>query len=139
MSYSYVSAELREQVYKRANGCCEYCLIPEMAVLFTHQVDHIIAEKHGGLTEAFNLALACVLCNKYKGSDIASIDVETDEVVRLFHPRRDVWKDHFVLSAGKIKPLSAIGRVTLNLLQCNRAERISERELLIQAGVLQNS
>lgn len=76
MSYSYISAALRQQVYDRANGCCEYCLIPELAVLFTHQVDHVIAEKHGGLTEAFNLALACVLCNKFKGSDIASIDVE---------------------------------------------------------------
>lgn len=79
-----------------------------------------------------------MLCNKYKGSDIASIDVETDKLVRLFHPRCDAWEDHFVLTAGKIEPLSAIGRVTVNLLQCNRAERISDRDLLIQAGILKN-
>jgi len=32
-------------------------LIPETVVLVVHQIDHIIAEKHGGLTEADNLAL----------------------------------------------------------------------------------
>ena len=63
MSRSYISLELRKQVSERAQDCCEYCLIPEMAVLFAHQVDHIIAEKHGGLTEAENLALACAICN----------------------------------------------------------------------------
>jgi len=136
MSRTYISVALRQLVDERAQNCCEYCLIPEMAVLFVHQVDHIIAEKHGGSTDAENLALACVICNKYKGSDIASIDVETDEVVRLYHPRRDVWHEHFVLSDTKIQPLSAVGRVTANLLQLNRTERIAERKLLIDAGVI---
>lgn len=136
MSRSYISAALRKLVDERAQNCCEYCLMPEMAVLFSHQVDHIIAEKHGGVTDEDNLALACVICNKYKGSDIASIDVETNEVVRLYHPRRDVWREHFVLSDAKILPLSAVGRVTTSLLQLNRAERIAERKLLIDADVL---
>lgn len=136
MSRTYISVALRQLVDERAQNCCEYCLMPEMAVLFSHQVDHIIAEKHGGATDADNLAFACVICNKYKGSDIASIDAETDEVVRLYHPRRDVWREHFVLSDAKILPLSAVGRVTANLLQLNRAERIAERKLLIEAGVI---
>lgn len=136
MSRSYIPVELRQQVYECAQGCCEYCLIPDSVVLFVHQVDHIIAEKHGGLTEITNLALACAICNKYKGSDIASIDFETDEVVRLYHPRRDVWHEHFALSTSKIIPLSAIGRVTVNLLQFNRSERLAERELLIKAKLL---
>ena len=134
MSRSYISVELRKRVAERAHGCCEYCLIPEIAVLFAHQVDHIIAEKHGGLTEAANLALACAICNKYKGSDIASLDV--NEVVRLFHPRRDSWNAHFALSNAEITPLTAVGRVTVSLLQLNRTERIAERDLLIKAGVL---
>jgi 5-methylcytosine-specific restriction endonuclease McrA len=71
MSFTRVPAGLRKQVYVRANGRCEYCLIPEMAGLASHEMDHIIAEKHGGSTEFNNLALSCVLCNKYKGSDIA--------------------------------------------------------------------
>jgi hypothetical protein len=135
MSRSYISVELRKQVFERAQGYCEYCLISEQVVLFVHQVDHIIAEKHGGLTDINNLALACIICNKYKGSDIASIDVESDDVVRLYHPRRDNWHEHFSLSAATIMPLTAIGRVTVNLLQFNRVERIAERELLIQAGI----
>jgi hypothetical protein len=104
-------------------------------VLFVHQVDHIIAEKHGGLTETDNLALACAICNKYKGSDIASIDPEVYEVVRLFHPRRDSWNEHFALSNAEIIPLTAVGRVTKTLLQFNRVERITERDLLIKAGI----
>jgi hypothetical protein len=136
MSRTYISVELRQFVYERAQNCCEYCLIPEFTVLFKHQIDHVIAEKHGGMTSAENLALACVICNKYKGSDIASIDTETDDVIRLYHPRRDKWHEHFVLSNASILPLSAIGRVTVNLLQFNRAERLAERELLIKAGVL---
>ena len=135
MSRSYISAELRKQVAERAKSCCEYCLMPEIAVLFANQVDHIIAEKHGGLTDADNLALACAICNKYKGSDIASLDA--NELVRLFHPRRDVWSAHFKLSGAEITPLTAVGRVTVSLLQLNRIERMAERDLLIRAGVLQ--
>jgi hypothetical protein len=136
MSRTYISVELRQFVYERAQNCCEYCLIPEFAGLFKHQIDHVIAEKHGGMTSAENLALACVICNKYKGSDIASIDTETDDVIRLYHPRRDSWREHFVLSKAQILPLRAIGRVTATLLQFNRAERLAERELLIKAGVI---
>jgi hypothetical protein len=135
MSRSYIPAELRQHVYERAQASCEYCLIPELAVLFVHQVDHIIAEKHGGLTSEANLALACAICNKYKGSDIASIDTKLDDIVRLFHPRRDNWAAHFILADAQIRPLTAIGRVTANLLQFNRTERIAERDLLIKAGV----
>lgn len=62
---TYISSALRKLVYERANGYCEYCLIPEIATLAIHQIDHIIAEKHGGLTESNNLALSCIFCNKY--------------------------------------------------------------------------
>jgi hypothetical protein len=51
--------------------------MPEKLSLASHQVDHIIAEKHGGQTLAENLALSCSLCNQAKGSDIASIDPDT--------------------------------------------------------------
>ena len=48
-----------------------------------HQIDHVIAEKHGGETIAENLALSCAVCNKHKGSDIATIDGETGAIVPL--------------------------------------------------------
>jgi 5-methylcytosine-specific restriction endonuclease McrA len=138
MSKTYVSASLRRRVCDRARGCCEYCLISETLALSSHQVDHVIAEKHGGETTESNLALSCSICNKYKGSDIASIDPETNEVVRLYNPRKDRWKEHFQLKTecGTIQPLTAIGRVTVRLLQLNRTQCLTERKLLIKSRSL---
>jgi len=136
MSKAYVSAALRRLVYERANHACEYCLMPEIAVLVSHEIDHVIAEKHGGQTDENNLALACTICNKYKGSDLASIDPSNGEIVRLYHPRCDHWREHFQLEEGEIMPLTSIGRVTVRLLQMNRPERVEERKLLSQANVL---
>lgn len=137
MSKTYIPTALRVLVSDRANNACEYCLIPEIAVLAPLEIDHVIAEKHGGKTVEENLALACSLCNKHKGSDLASIDPKNDEIVRLYHPRRDRWNKHFQLANnGEIKPLSPIGRVTAKLLQKNQLSRIKERELLNQSSVL---
>lgn len=83
-----------------------------------------------------NLALCCALCNKYKGTDVASIDPQSGEIERLFHPRRDRWGDHFDLRGGMIVSKTGIGRVTVRLLQLNRPERIKERELMLRAGLL---
>ena len=94
---TYIPENLRRQVWERAKGNCEYCLLNERYVLKRHEVDHIRAEKHGGTTTLDNLCLSCFDCNRQKGSDLSSIDPVTDEVVPLFHPRRDVWDDHFRL------------------------------------------
>ncbi len=135
MSKSYISPKLRKAVYERARGCCEYCLIPEIATFAPHQIDHIIAEKHGGLTKLNNLALACSLCNKYKGSDLTSIDPNTGEIVPLFNPRQDLWLEHFQLKDAVIIAKTAKGRVTERLLQFNISDRLEERKLLINADI----
>ena len=70
---SYISAALRRLVAGRADYLCEYCLIHEEDAFFGCEVDHIISEKHGGPTEAENLAYACAFCNRAKGSGIGSI------------------------------------------------------------------
>ena len=115
---------------------CEYCLIPETAVFAVHEIDHIIAQKHGGPTDADNLALSCALCNKHKGSDLVSLDPETGLTVPLYHPRRDHWTDHFQVHAGQVVPLTPMGRVTVRLLQLNHPDRVEERTLLIAARLL---
>src|SRR5438067_1332550 len=84
---SYVSAELRRLVRDRAVRICEYCLLHEDNTFLGNEVDHIISEKHGGPTNASNLAFACASCNRAKGSDIASLIPGTDQLVRLFNPR----------------------------------------------------
>jgi 5-methylcytosine-specific restriction endonuclease McrA len=132
---TYISAALRRLVYERAGGCCEYCLIPESAVLAAHEVDHVISQKHGGPTKADNLALSCALCNKFKGSDLSSLDADTGQIVTLYNPRRDLWSDHFQLSSGQFVPLTPTGRVTVRVLQLNKPDRTEERKLLIAAGI----
>ena len=72
--------------------------------------------------------------NKQKGSDLTSIDPETNQIVRLFNPREDRWRDHFRLSEGRIVPLSATGRVTERLLRLNNAVRIKERNALLRTN-----
>jgi len=133
----YIPAPLRQQVHDRANGQCEYCLTPQTAALVSPEIDHIVARKHGGETEADNLALACTLCNKYKGSDLTSIDPDSGQITPLFHPRRQRWADHFRLENARIVSLTATGRATVNLLQLNRLERVAERNLLLAADAIQ--
>lgn len=114
----------------RAGHRCEYCLIHEQDAGFPHQVDHIVSRKHGGSSTADNVALACIICNRYKGSDVASINPGSGQVVRLFHPRHDQWADHFRIQAEVIEALTEVGMVTLQVLRLNAPERLAERRLL---------
>lgn len=129
-----VSAELRRQVVDRAGNCCEYCLLGQDDYPFAFHVEHILAEKHRGQSIESNLCLSCPVCNRYKGSDLTSIDEETGEIVPLFNPRHHEWNDHFQLSDATINPLTAEGRVTVFLLRLNDEERVAERRLLIELG-----
>ncbi|MEK7729771.1 MAG: HNH endonuclease signature motif containing protein [candidate division KSB1 bacterium] len=135
MGTTKISPSVRRLVQDRAQGCCEYCLTPEMALLCPYEIDHIISQKHGGATSPENLAFCCVRCNKHKGSDITSIDPQTEEIVRLFHPRRDHWAVHFQLREVEIFPLTAAGRATVRMLQMNHPDRLEEREVLIAGGL----
>ena len=74
------------------------------------------------------MAWSCFWCNAHKGTDLASIDLENGRTVRLFNPRQDHWREHFQLQDGRIIPLTAIGRVTVRLLQFNRPETVMSRQ-----------
>jgi hypothetical protein len=139
MSLTRVPDELRRLVRERAKGICEYCLIPEALSFVFHQVDHIEAEKHGGLTIENNLALCCVVCNQYKGTDLTSLDPLTRRRTSLFNPRKHTWSEHFRLEGSYIQPLTAIGRATARLLHFNDPEQFAEREFFISAGFLRPS
>src|SRR5437868_4206674 len=87
--------KLRQQVRVRAGNCCEYCKLPSEYSDAPFQLDHIIAEKHCGPTTLENSAWSCYFCNTYKGPNIAGWIDEQQMVVRLFHPRKDIWNEHF--------------------------------------------
>jgi hypothetical protein len=131
MDRPYLSQDLRHQVAARASNLCEYCLIHENDTAFGCAVDHIISLKHGGTSEADNLAYACVFCNRFKGSDIGSIIWETREFTRFYNPRCDRWADHFQLTDAVLTPLTNIGDATARILGFNDSERLLERQLLI--------
>jgi hypothetical protein len=126
---------MRRQVVERAGCCCEYCLIHQDLVASTHQVDHVVSEKHGGETSFENLALSCMACNLRKASDLASFDPLTGQLVSLFNPRTSSWSDHFELIGAEIVGKSPIGRTTVEFLQLNRYERVIERAEFMRAGV----
>ena len=130
---TYISPIIRRQVTERAKERCEYCLFPQHATLFTFEMEHIIAEKHGGVTSLENLALACPYCNRAKGSDLGSLDPQTGKLTPFFNPRLQIWTEHFDLEKATIIPLTGEGRVTERILGFNQADRLLERQQLIQA------
>ncbi|MEH1765851.1 HNH endonuclease [Nostoc sp.] len=134
MTSNSISVELRRLVFQRASARCEYCQIHQSFSIYTHEVDHIIAVKHGGETTAENLALSCLSCNRHKGSDFATIDQFTQEIVPLFNPRRLVWDEHFYLENARIEGKTQIGQGTARLLQFNVPNRVLSRQLLISQG-----
>jgi hypothetical protein len=94
-------------------------------------VDHIIARQHGGQTVLENLALACLHCNRHKGPNIAGTDPETREIVRLFHPRLDLWDEHFEWDLSKLMGRTSVGRATVQVLAVNETDFWAVRQTLI--------
>lgn len=131
MTSAKIPADLRQLVSDRAQERCEYCLLHQDFSIYTHEVDHIIAQKHGGPTTADNLALSCISCNRHKGTDIATFDPATSEITSLFHPRNQIWAEHFTLNNGRIEGMTPAGRATAKLLLFNTPTRILERQFLI--------
>jgi len=131
---SFISDELRRIVASRAGFLCEYCLIHEDDTFFGCEVDHVISRKHGGLTAAENLAYACLICNRRKGTDLGSILESGGPLTRFFDPRRDSWNDHFRYDGATILSLTEIGEVTARIFGFNDTERVLERATLIAVG-----
>ncbi len=128
----YIPVDLRRLVTSRANRCCEYCRLHEADAFLPYEIDHIIPIKHRGETREDNLCLSCFDCNRYKGSDIGSIDIETHQFAHLFNARTMIWSEHFRLNVNVIEPLTPEGRVTVFLLRLNSEARLIRREQLIE-------
>jgi hypothetical protein len=63
-------------------------------------------------------------------------DPLTGEFVRLFHPRQDEWRDHFVWDAAgiRIQGKTAVGRVTILALRMNNEVIVQARKNWANAG-----
>ena len=132
----HIPAALRRQVMARARNRCEYCQCPESFSLDTFTVDHVRPWSDRGPTTLENLACACNNCNSRKLDALTVTDPETGQVVPLFNPRTDDWREHFSWShdALRIVSLTATGRATEARLQLNRQGAINIRRALLALG-----
>jgi hypothetical protein len=119
-------------VRERAGGVCEYCRLPESVSEVPFHIEHIFAQQHRADDDPSNLALACDKCNRQKGTNLTSIDPVTDAIVALFHPRRDIWSDHFELVGATVVGITASGRTTAQLLKMNDRTRQRLRQLTLK-------
>jgi hypothetical protein len=130
-----MDAALIRLVWRRAGDCCEYCRLPQEFERPPFQIDHIIARKHQGPSTADNLALSCLHCNSFKGTDIATLAPLTRKLTPLFNPRRQVWSRHFRWEDAYLTGRTPIGAATVVLLKINDPFRVILREALIAEGV----
>lgn len=129
-----MSPALRHRVLNRAGGRCEYCHASFAHELLSAEVDRIIAEQHLGRATLKNLAAACAHGNGRKGPCIASMDWTTKAITRLFHPRSDVWDNHFRWHGPRLVGLTPVGRATVLCLRMNASSRVASRSTLMEEG-----
>ena len=128
-----MEARKRRLVRANAGRRCEYCCIHEDDEAYSFHLEHIIPKKHGGNDALSNLAWSCHSCNLAKGSNLAGRVKQ--EVVTLFDPRRQKWKDHFRWNGPLLVGKTKCGRATILVLNLNAKDRIKLREVLIAAGL----
>lgn len=134
-----ISSELRQFVWTRAGGSCEYCRIQARFDPLPFGIDHIRPQYHHGATAAENLCVSCFNCNTFKAVNVAGHDPDTGELTPLFHPRHDDWDAHFAWDGPFLQGLTAIARTTIDVLRMNLPERVEHRRLLMQLGVFPSS
>ncbi|MEQ8541546.1 HNH endonuclease [Coleofasciculus sp. D1-CHI-01] len=124
-------------VADRATHRCEYCHAPELVFNFPFEVEHIIPLYRGGVDAEFNLALACRSCNLRKGTRISGLDPESNQDVPLFHPRQDLWDDHFQVDSdsGTLVAKTPTARVTITHLEMNSQAQVTARQLWIRLSL----
>jgi hypothetical protein len=122
-----IPVSLRRSVLQRANDRCEYCSISQVGQVATFHIDHIIPVVAGGETTSDNLALACVSCSLRKGARQELEDLQTGEIVTIFNPRQQNWKEHFRWDGVNVIGLTATGRATVEALDLNRATMLAIR------------
>ncbi len=127
---------LRELVFNRAKGLCEYCKSPANISSQPFVAEHIMPKSKGGETFEYNLALSCQGCNNYKYNKTSALDSLTGEMEFFFNPREDKWEEHFTWSDDTLEiiGMTKAGRVTVDVLRLNRAELMNLRALLASVG-----
>lgn len=132
MSEPRLTAEQKDAVADRAGFCCEYCYSQLRFSPDPFSIEHIVPRVAGGTDELDNLALACQGCNSRKYTSTEALDPVTGRIVSLYHPRRQVWVEHFAWTDDSLQivGLTPIGRATVEKLQLNREGVVNLRRVL---------
>ena len=130
-----ITAGTRRVVRNSAGNCCEYCHSPEPFSPSSFSIEHIDPRSQGGDDDVKNLALSCQECNNRKYVSTSARDPLSGEIVFLFHPRRNIWSDHFVWNDDftVLLGLTKTGRATIEKLQLNRKSLVNLRRILHQS------
>ena len=128
---------VRKMVQARAESLCEYCRCPATHTTDVYVVERMETEGRGGSNEPDNLAFSCSGCNAYKPVSTAGNDPLTQTAVPLFHPRTQVWGEHFAWDATKtvVNGQTPTGRATVERLRLNREPVVNLRRVPIAAGL----
>ena len=131
-----IPQSIRDQVFDRAQNRCEYCQT-RGDVVISLEVEHIFPSSRGGTDDLDNLCAACITCNDAKAIHTTGIDSKTNQEVRLFNPREQIWSEHFSWSEDNIFAvgLTAVGRATIRRLKMNSPKVISSRRLWVTVGL----
>lgn len=133
----YIPVAVQRAILELSKDYCEYCVLPSNFSTDFFHYEHIIPLVLDGDTKLENLARSCGICNNNKRDKITHIDPLSKQIVRLYHPRQDIWADHFQWSGGDlhIVGLTPIGRATVDLLKLNRINATNLRKLLKMADL----
>jgi 5-methylcytosine-specific restriction endonuclease McrA len=136
MTDAVISRAIRQAVRERASFCCEYCFSQWKYCPDPLSVEHIIPRAQGGSNDESNLALSCQGCNGHKYVAVSATDPVSEKEVPLYHPRQDVWADHFAWNPGftEIIGKSPTGRATVERLHLNRESLVNLRFVLCLLG-----
>jgi HNH endonuclease len=132
-----IPIRLRERVLARAAGRCAFCRCADWLMGVTFEIDHVKPRAAGGETALDNLCLCCPTCNRHKAARTRAVDPVSGKSVRLFHPVRDAWEEHFTWREGGtlVAGRTAVGRATLEALHVNRSVMVELRRYWVGTGV----
>lgn len=133
---SKISEELKTKIGKSAKNRCGYCLINQEIYPLKLEIEHILPLAEGGDDKEENLWLACRSCNSYKHKKTEAIDEISGQIVKIFNPRTQNWKEHFKFSNDKTKIIgkTEIGRVTVSALKLNNNLSVDMRKKWVEVG-----
>ncbi len=133
MPREYIQKTIRDKIKKAANNACEYCKAIRTYSSSPFAIEHITPVAKKGSNKFENLAYSCNNCNHAKHTATSAIDPITNNEVPLFHPRNQIWQNHFKWTADFLvmEGLTPVGRATIIKLKTNRLENFNLRTVLV--------